>query len=689
MPIKKYAQNLKHLIELELENTLLISTLFLGLGIYLFFSLPYDPSLTFCLCQFLVAISLLMIFRKHYICNRLSVLLFMMSVGFLAAEIRVINISSPQIKSVIENVAVEGTILQIIDSPNNRKLLLDNLIIENLDSNQTPSSIRISTKSDLSDYAVGDRIYLTTTLMPPPHPSFPGGFNFAEYSFFKEIGAIGFAQSRPYNLSLNNIDTATKHINNLRKYLGRRIERAIDSKSSAIALALLIGDTTKIDKHSLNVVRISGIAHIIAISGLHVVIVVGLIFLSIRGMLSKFSNLAAVYDLKKIAAIFGIIGSFCYLIIAGSPISAQRAFIMSTITLVAILIDRTPKPIRSIAFAGIIILLLTPESMFSASMQMSFAACISLVASFTYLSKVFWPDQSTHLKKVLVYLLNTVISTLVAGSATAPFVIYHFNQFSTYSILTNIIAVPLTNFILMPLGAVGLLLIPFHLESLALIPMGWGIDFMIYVADIITSLPQSSLNFRSYTTWGLGLIASGGLLFCIMVAHLRWAAAILLLVGMLSNATFFKGNNPDILIDSSGKLFALRVEDSYYFSNKMRARFVRNSWEQLLGVEDVSTIKKLSNCTQGVCTLSKNGQSITVVSSDDFAAWNEGICSDHSMIINLSPSRDLACSANTTIIDRSFLKTNGNTFIWLNKNGIKISTTLSKLPNRAWNHRNF
>ena len=158
--------------------------------------------------------------------------------------------------------------------------------------------------------------------------------------------------------------------------------------------------------------------------------------------------------------------SLIYLILAGSSISAQRAFIMSSLTLIAIIIDRNASPMRSIGLTALTLMLLTPESILSASLQMSLAACMCLVAVFEFSKKLCSRiGYDSYFKKALNYAVSITLSTLTAGLATAPFVIYHFNQFSTYSVLMNLVAIPLSDFIIMPLGLITMLMMPFHVHG--------------------------------------------------------------------------------------------------------------------------------------------------------------------------------------------------------------------------------
>lgn len=666
---------LVEMLMLEITDIYLFIPVFIGFGIGIYFALDFDITLIQASMPLILSAVSLLFTRKNEVTLKVNALIIALTLGIFASEARVHIVDAPRISETYENVEVEGTIVQIIESPDARKLLLDSIEIPFMPKKETPKFIRLSLKTDVSDFQIGDRVVVRAVIMPPPLPSIPGGFNFAEFAYFKQIGAIGYALKRPFILDTNHLTTPTKVINSIRKAIGDRIMSAMDYKDASIALALLIGDTTKIQEDDLKVIRASGIAHIIAISGLHVVITVGLIFLTSRYLLSLIPFLALRYDLKKIAAALGISLSFCYLIIAGSPISAQRAFIMSSLVLLAIIIDRNSTPMRSVATAAMMILLITPENLFSPSLQMSFAACIALIAGFNYTTKLIGPTAFGTGKIAIGahYVLGVIISTLIAGSATAPFVIYHFNQFSTYSLLTNLVAVPLTNFIIMPAGVMSLLLMPLHLEWLALYPMGIAISWMVETARAVSTLPEASIHIASYTPLGVGFITIGGLMMCIMQTRLKFIGVPLLVIGLLTNVNT---TYPDLIVDSNGKLFAVKLDGQYYFSNKSAARFVRKTWEQAFGVKDAITIKELDECNKEACEFAISGKKVVIARSEIPASF----CSAD-VAINLSDQESNCAHA----IDKEMLAEQGTTTISFINHQIIKETVKDASLNRHWN----
>lgn len=209
--------------------------------------------------------------------------------------------------------------------------------------------------------------------MPPP-PSFPNSFDFSQYAFFKGIGAIGYSHSgieildshkRQDNNSI--LDAVEEKLNTLRKSITLKIKSAIPEPSSSIAAAILVGENAQINPNDYYALRVSGLAHIIAISGMHVVVVVAIAFFLIRAILLYFiplmTNLqpALYFSISKASAIFSILLSTFYVMLAGAPVSAQRALITSSILMLCLVYDRHIHPIKSLCIAAIIMLIVTHQ----------------------------------------------------------------------------------------------------------------------------------------------------------------------------------------------------------------------------------------------------------------------------------------------------------------------------------------
>lgn len=660
---------LKEQVAAEIYNYFVWIPVFIGIGIIIFFSLNTEPDLYFCIGSTLV-LAALCLFRIKAI----SILL-LISLGFTAAAVRTEYIRAPVIKEKMDGIWFEADVAEIIFADSGRKIVLENIYSDYFLKAETPYKIRISTKQKDLDLEIGDRIVVKAVLMPPPNPAIPNGFDFAQYAYFKQIGAIGYAVGRFKILEYGE----TTSINKIRNIIAEKIEAHMQQPESSIAIGMLIGDATRIPDDAYEAIRISGIAHIIAISGMHIVIVVVIIFFIARNILVRFNNLALNYNIKKIAAGIAIVGTFLYLLISGSPVSAQRAFIMSTLVLTATCIDRFSNPMRTIAIAAIILLLATPEAILTASLQMSFAACIALIAAFDASQRFLLHDQKnlSYFKKVYRYFISILFSTLVAGTATAPFVIYHFHQYSTYSILTNLIAIPLADFVIMPLGILSLVLMPLGMEVIALEPMELGIKVMFEYANFISTLPLASIFVPEFTTPGFGMIILGSLILCLSITKLRYLGIPLAVLGFITLLDYQK---PDIIVDGNAKIFAVKGEkDEFYLSSKVKARFSGKVWLEAHGDSEAKSLKDLNaeKCDRDSCLYVKNNYKVLI--ANNTSNYN---CEGIDLFVNLT--QDLNCANAVKSIDRNFLQKHGTTQIYLSGTQPKISSVFATTEKRAW-----
>src|SRR5260370_2321980 len=249
--------------------------------------------------------------------------------------------------------------------------------------------------------------------------------------------------------------------------------------------------------------------------------------------------------------------------ISGAAIPSERAFVMNGIVFAAIVIDRLRISMRICALAALAVLLLDPASLVGVSFQMSFGAVVALIAVYetwgAQLSEHF--HRGSWARKVLGYFAAVPVATLVATVGTEPFAIYHFHHLVLYSPLANVIAVPISAMWTLPWGVIACLLMPFGLEKLALIAMGWGIDVTIVVAQWVAALPGNVWSMPRLPTAGVVLVALGGSWLCLWQGKWRRWGTVGIVAGM---ATMLLTRPPDIILGDFGRLLAARAPDGNY-----------------------------------------------------------------------------------------------------------------------------
>jgi competence protein ComEC len=290
----------------------------------------------------------------------------------------------------------------------------------------------------------------------------------------------------------------------LRTEVTRRITAVLPGSTGGVAAALIAGKRGAIDENVTEAFRNSGLSHLLAIAGLHLGLVGAFVFFAVRGGLALIPPVALRYPIKKIAAAATLVVLTCYLMLSGAAIPTERAFVMNGIVFAAILIDRLRISMRICAVAAGVVLLLQPESLIGVSFQMSFGAVVALIAVYES-----WGAQLGQLlrrgsvaRKALGYCAGVAVTTIVVTIGTDPFSIYHFHHIALYSPLANVIAVPISALWTLPWGVISCLLMPFGLEHLALVPMGWGIDATIWVAEHVSAIPGNVWQTPRLPIWG-------------------------------------------------------------------------------------------------------------------------------------------------------------------------------------------
>jgi competence protein ComEC len=417
----------------------------MGAGIAFYFSLHNEPEIW--IGPTLVGLAVLaaagLRHRPALLILIYSVLF--LSLGFGVTQLRTALVLAPVLEKKIGPVALEGRITRIEVLTKGRRLWLDSLSVDRLGDDKTPAQIRIKLFARKLDFRPGDRIRLRAIVHPPSGPAMPDAFDFARRAYFQRLGGVGYAISKPILMSRATGGGFSIRLAALRQRITQSIHAALPGPAGAVAAALMTGERGAIPEEILAAMRESGLAHLLAISGLQMGLVGGLLFFSVRLCLAFFERLALRYPIKKWSAVAAFMGSLGYLLISGATLPTQRAFLMLSLVMLAVVIDRSAISMNMVAWAAGVILLIAPESLMSVSFQMSFAAVTALVAiyEFSYTSRLNRSGGRSKILRLVYYLAAVLLTTLVAGAATAPFALYHFNQVAVLGVVANLFAVPL------------------------------------------------------------------------------------------------------------------------------------------------------------------------------------------------------------------------------------------------------
>jgi competence protein ComEC len=693
--------------DMEQSRLVLWAPVALGAGIAFYFSLTVEPPLWSGVAGLLVMLVALVLIR-----GRNSQLMALVCIGaslacsgFSVAQWRTAFVAAPVLVRAVGPTSVEGRIGKLEFRVKGNRVTLDNPRIGGIGPALTPEKIRIVLTGSQPAMQTGDWIRMRAKLTPPPGPAAPGAFDFQRRLYFSGIGGVGFSYgaatvtSKASDVSSQNPVQATlSNLSRLRSQIGKRVLdgfAAPEQKApGAVIQALMTGERGAIPEQVLDDFRDSGIAHLLAISGLHIGLVAGIVFVGIRGFLALFPSLALAYPIKKWAAIMALVCAFCYALIAGATVPTMRAFLMIGVVLLAVVFERRGLSLRLIAFAACVILLIKPESLFGASFQLSFAAVTALVAAYEALSESQWNKARRGrgrgiAPRVLLYIGGVALTTLIAGSATAPYAAFHFNRFADFSLAANLLAVPLTALWIMPWAVVAFVLMPFGLEGLALAPMGVGVGAVIDIAHEVASWPGAVTLLPAMETWALAAITMGGLWLCLWQKAWRWFGLSGIAAGL---ASLLWVQSPDILIDGKGRLLALRNEDgNITISSLKKAKFTRDVWLRRAAQNQAKPWSELENdkpeklsCDLLGCIYQIRGQNVALVRR--VGALEED-CRSADVVIASVPVR-IACAHPRLVIDRFDLWRNGAHAIWFDDNGtVRVETVNTSRGKRPWVHQ--
>jgi len=684
-------------LDLEQERRLFWLPVALGMGVVVYFALPREPALWAAPALVAVALALLLAARRwpasivsgQQFATLGGVLLLSAAIGFGAAQWRANQVAAPVIAKRSGPVEISGPIEMLEQRRGGYRMVIENPRIANLSTAATPAKVRLTvrTKGGLRpDLRPGDVVSLTGVLMPPPEAALPGDFDFVRYAWFKQLGGVGYTIRKPVLVARGQGGALARRIEGWRQGISDRVQAVLPGAPGAVAAALMTGKRGAIPEHVLQNMRDAGLAHLLAISGLHIGLLAGLLFFAIRASFAAIEPLALSYPIKKWAAVAALIGAFGYLLLSGGTVPTQRAFLMTGMVLLAVMLDRQAFSMALVAWAAGAVLLLAPQSLLGPSFQMSFAAVIALIAIYEILRTrlVQWRGQGSFARRVLMYVVGVMVTTVIASLATSPFAAYHFGRLASYGLAANMIAVPMMAICIMPLAIAAFALMPFGLDGLALIPMGWGIDVVLRVAAAVAAWPGAVHLVPAFSGAALGLAAFGALWLALWRTRWRLAgvlpmsAAIVLALVQVA---------PDILVDSEGKYFAVATADGGLMMSSTRANHTTDAWIASRGRGAGSAWPLTTNNDQTLncdglsCFLRARGHSVALVR--DAQALRED-CRAADIVISAVPV-PRKCRAPDLVIDRFDLWRRGAHAIWLSESGaIRVVSVADARGDRLW-----
>ncbi|MEO0399166.1 MAG: ComEC/Rec2 family competence protein [Pseudomonadota bacterium] len=641
----------------------------LGAGAAVYFGLSQEPSAALLISALAVlAVSAAFARQRPWAFAMLmGAALFV--AGAVAADWRTDRVSAPMIPAELSIRTVTGVLEVLEEGAGRRRLTIRVEGIDRLYPEETPALVRVTWRGAVFDAAPGDRIAVRAGLSPPPEPVAPGAFDFARHLFFMRIGAVGYMVAPPERLAalpgskLTFVDRAAAGVERWRNSLASRITSAAPGQGGAIVAALVTGKRAAINEASETALRDSGLAHLLAISGLHMGLAAALIFVALRAALALSPAIALRYPIKKWAAAAALLSCFIYLLLSGGGWSARRAFIMTAVVFVAIIADRRAFSLRNVAIAATIILITTPEAVLHPGFQMSFAAATALIAAFDWARPRFPAGEHRSVfATVRRYAIGVAATDTVAATATAPFGLFHFHHAAAYSLAANMIATPLMAGLIMPFAILGLVFSPLGIDGVFWRLAAFGVDLVLSVGAEVSAWRGAVLDVAQWPGAALALVSLGGLWLCLTSAPWRAAGLGLIAGGFALGAVAPQpvafvgrdGDNGAALItgavgegDVSEKAGGQRLA----VFDRRKDRFSATLWGEIAGLHDApQSMRETGPCDAFGCVATTRAGRIAF-SKDPMGLSDDCALSDFVVALYPVPSTDQdACAA--PLIDR-------------------------------------
>lgn len=647
----------------------------LGLGIGMFFALPQEPPLSWLYAAAGMALGVMGLTRVlPELIRPVVMAVALVAAGLALAGMRTHSVAGP-VLSFRYYGPVEGRIIAMDRSASDaRRLTLDQVALYNLSPERTPTRVRIALHGGAgATPRPGDVVMTTAHLSPPGGPVEPGGFDFQRHAWFLGLGAVGYTRVPVLRATAAPPPASWARV---RMAMSKRVQAALPGEPGGFAAAIITGDRSAMAQDTLQALRVSNLAHLLAISGLHMGLLAGFVFATIRLLLACVPWIALRWPIRKIAALGALGVSAGYLGLSGGNVATERAFAMVAVMLVAVLLDRRAISLRAVALAAIIVLVLRPEAMLGPGFQMSFAATTALVAVFGWLKACEDWMGPRWFRPVL----TVVISSLVAGLATAPFAAAHFNQIAHYGLLANLASVPLMGIWVMPAAVLSVGLMPVGGEAVGLWVMGLGLRWILGVAHWVAALDGARGVVTAPGAYVLPCLAMGALFVILWQGRTRLLGLgpVVLAFWLWSGA-----ERPDVLISEDGRLVGVMTDAGRALSRDGGAGFVAQNWLENDGdaADQLQAAGRWEAAQDSLAALD-----FTVLRGAAELRGFGGCAPGERVVAPKTPEAD---TQRCTLYAPQTLRKTGAVALYLRDGGAKTITARQMSGTRLWNSRDI
>ncbi len=530
-------------------------------------------------------------------------------------------------------------------------------------------------------------VHLRARLAPPPPMALPGTYDFARDAWFKRIGAVGKALG-----PVEMIEPGSAHaLDWARQRLAHHIGRRLPGNESGIAVALVTGDQNSVTEEDADAMRASGLTHLLSVSGLHIAAVVAAaMFVSLK-LLALSERLALRFNLVLVSAGVAAAAGIGYTLLTGSQVPTVRSCVAAVLVLLGIALGRDAISIRLVAVGALVVLLFRPEALAGASFQMSFAAVTAIVAvhSTGWGRRLFQRREEGIFRRIGRSLAAIVLTGLAVEFALIPFALFHFHRAGLYGVAGNIVAIPLTTFVIMPLEAGALLLDAIGAGQ----PLWWltgrAISALLGLAHAIAAAPGAVALMPSMPRWAFGAMVAGGLWLCLWAGRVRLLGLAPVAIGA---SAALASPTPDLLVTGDGRhLVVLSGDGTPLLLRERAGDYMRSLFAEASGYDgdpDELAAAPFSQCSRDSCVAAiRKGNAewrLLATRSPQRIAWTDVTASCADADIAVSDRRlPRGCSPRWLKLDREALESSGGLAIYLGDKS-RVVTVAERVGEHPW-----
>jgi len=624
--------------------------------------------------------------RRRPLVRAVGLLAIAGGLGFGAAQLATAR-APPLVELPSRATIAAGTVRMVQVLPEGRRVTLGPVRLD--DGAVLPRAVRIRLRADDPvEVATGDTLRVRALVRPPSGATHPGGWDIQFDAFYAGLAGYGYALNPAERLAADAPRGVMGWMKALQEAIILRVHAALPGAEGRIAAGLMVGGSTAIPVADQAAFRDSGIYHLLSLSGLHLGIAMGLVFAAVRLALAAWEWGALRLPTKAIAALCALLGGGFYTLLTGAQVPMLRSFAMAALVTLGIMAGRRALSLRGWALALVAVALVAPQEVVRVSFQLSFAAVLALVAGFEALRPWLLRVQGDGAwpRRAGAYLATLVMTSALAGTATLPFIAYHFGSVQIYYVLSNMLAVPLTAVVVMPAAVLAMLLMPLGLESLALVPMGLGVQALAAIARTVAAWPEAVVAVPHIAPWGLAGLSLGLVWLALWRSRLRLLGAPMIALGLLSAGLH---RPPDILVSGDARLIALRTEAGLHVQRSSGgSAFVLESWQRYLAgpawqampAAGQASADGAVECGATSCVLRPHpggAAALLLRGPPDAAACRATV------VISAEPAR-LECAERVPLVDRFTVWREGAHAIWLDSAGPRIVSDRATRGTRPW-----